>query len=99
METIWSIIGIFFTFSYYFSIIAQENASDNEFCIVNTKSGPIRGKINYTLFEKLPFYSFRGIPYGKAPVGNLRFKVNKTDQINYNSVNSKCEFHSGPAKN
>lgn len=30
--------------------------------------------------EKLPngenFYAFRGVPYAKPPIGNLRFKVN-----------------------
>lgn len=54
---------------------AVTQVESNEFCTINTKSGPIRGKINHTLFDKLPYYSFRGIPFGKPPVGNLRFKV------------------------
>lgn len=43
---------------------------------VETKNGRVRGKLNETLFDKKYYYSFRGIPYGKAPVGDLRFKVN-----------------------
>ena len=48
---------------------------DSTFCTVNTTSGKVRGKQNQTLFDKIPYYSFRGIPYAKAPIGNLRFKV------------------------
>lgn len=75
MEMIWPTIGALFVFLYCSPVVAQENSSD-EFCLVNTRSGPIRGKLYHTQFEKLPFYSFRGIPFGEAPIGNLRFKVN-----------------------
>lgn len=45
------------------------------YCTINTKSGRIRGKQNQTLFEKIPYFSFRGIPFAEAPIGKLRFKV------------------------
>lgn len=48
---------------------------DSIFCTINTNSGQIRGKQNQTLFDKVPYFSFRGIPYAKPPIGNLRFKV------------------------
>lgn len=43
--------------------------------IVETDSGPIRGVRNTTLLNGSIFYSFRAIPYAKAPIGDLRFKV------------------------
>ncbi|KAJ6641686.1 Thimet oligopeptidase [Pseudolycoriella hygida] len=42
--------------------------------IVKTNSGPVRGKIVKTLFDDLPFYAFKGIPYAEAPLNKLRFK-------------------------
>ncbi|XP_031628698.1 esterase B1-like [Contarinia nasturtii] len=42
---------------------------------VVTKSGPIRGKLQSTIWLNKPYYSFRGIPYAKPPVGKLRFKA------------------------
>lgn len=50
--------------------------SDDEFeIIVETEYGQVRGHRNETLLEKLPYYSFKGIPYGRPPIGELRFKV------------------------
>lgn len=59
-------------------LVASKHTDENnvEFCSIETESGFVRGKQNRTLYGKKPFYSFRGIPYAKPPVGNLRFKVN-----------------------
>lgn len=43
--------------------------------IVETDNGQIRGVRNVTLLNGHIFYSFKGIPYAKAPTGSLRFKV------------------------
>lgn len=43
--------------------------------VVQTKSGPVRGKSFNTLFDNKPYYSFRGIPFAEEPVNELRFKV------------------------
>lgn len=59
----------------HFVAPTQAVEGNEEFCIVETNIGRVRGKLNQTLFEKKPYYSFRGIPFAKAPIGNLRFKV------------------------
>lgn len=41
---------------------------------VTVKQGKLRGK-TATDFSGKTYYSFQGIPYAKAPLGNLRFKV------------------------
>lgn len=42
---------------------------------VQTGNGQIRGSTRKTLLIQRPYLSFRGIPYAKAPTGELRFKV------------------------
>lgn len=42
--------------------------------IVGTTKGPVKG-IRKTSILGTDFYRFRGIPYAKAPIGELRFKV------------------------
>mgnify|MGYP003623304914 CR=1 FL=1 len=41
---------------------------------VTSEQGELRGKVATTV-RGLEYYSFQGIPYAKAPVGPLRFKV------------------------
>lgn len=43
--------------------------------IIETNSGSIRGRLETSIWKKVDFYAFRGIPYAKPPVGDLRFKV------------------------
>ena len=43
--------------------------------IVSTKDGLVRGLKETTIVESREFYSFKGIPFAKPPIGNLRFKV------------------------
>lgn len=52
----------------------QENPLDRN-PIVQTENGKIKGSILETRLGVL-FKAFRGIRYGKAPIGDLRFKVN-----------------------
>lgn len=44
--------------------------------IVQTEMGPVRGLCQQS-FVGEKFYRFRGIPYAKPPIGDLRFKVSK----------------------
>lgn len=52
------------------------SSSHDEYRIIETNDGHIRGKSGTTLLDNVSYYSFKGIPYAKAPTGNLRFKVN-----------------------
>lgn len=51
------------------------NDGPNVYKIVQTKDGGIRGRRFETAYRKRPYFAFRGIRYGKPPVGDLRFKV------------------------
>lgn len=42
---------------------------------VETDYGAVRGILNETLFNQKPYVSYRGIPFAKPPVGELRFKA------------------------
>ncbi|CAD6240198.1 GSCOCT00002551001.2-RA-CDS [Cotesia congregata] len=42
--------------------------------VIKTDKGPIRGKILQTVAKNIPFSSFEGVPYGKPPIGPLRFQ-------------------------
>ncbi|KAJ6635464.1 Esterase B1 [Pseudolycoriella hygida] len=44
---------------------------------VNTKSGPIVGVERETFPNKVPYISYKGIPYAEPPINELRFKVPK----------------------
>lgn len=57
------------------TVKADSVDNDKEYCTVETEYGRTRGKQNRTLFENKLFYSFRGIPFAKPPINNLRFKV------------------------
>lgn len=55
-------------------IIAVNGTEYEEFKTVNARNGPIRGILKTTI-RNVPYYSFKGIPYAKPPIGDLRFKV------------------------
>lgn len=50
-------------------------AAERKFVTVSTEYGQVRGQSDRTQFEKRPYFAFKGIPYAKPPVGELRFKV------------------------
>lgn len=63
-------------FLLFVALICVVNGeSENQYKIVETTNGRVRGIRNTTLLNGLPFYAFKGIPYGKAPIDDLRFKV------------------------
>ncbi|XP_054283824.1 esterase B1-like [Macrosteles quadrilineatus] len=46
-----------------------------ETVLIETKLGTLKGRTQTSAFDGEKYYSFRGIPYGKPPVGELRFKA------------------------
>lgn len=47
----------------------------DDYKIIETTYGLIKGKSFSTLFQQKPYYAFKGIPYAEPPIDNLRFKV------------------------
>lgn len=43
--------------------------------VIQTHSGPVRGEILNTIENSVPYSAFKGIPYAKPPIKNLRFQV------------------------
>lgn len=43
--------------------------------VVETPSGAVRGLVLRTVWNSVKYSSFKGIPYAKPPLGDLRFKV------------------------
>lgn len=57
-----------------YSINAHKSSS-NEYKIVHTNYGLIHGKRMTTIFDNGQYYSYKGIPYAKPPIDELRFMV------------------------
>lgn len=55
--------------------VAALVSGNEDFKIVQTEHGTIRGKLESTKFDAKPYYAYRGIPYARPPVNDLRFKV------------------------
>lgn len=47
--------------------------------IVETTKGPVKGILKTTSLGE-DFYRFRGIPYARPPIGDLRFKISILSQ-------------------
>ncbi len=58
---------------FYLSVGIQcEGDKDEETLVVKTELGKVKGFVDYSLPNKVPFVSFRAIPYAQAPTGPLR---------------------------
>lgn len=53
---------------------------NSDFKLVNTVNGSVRGLKCTTIYEKKTYYAFRGIPYAKPPINELRFKVTSKER-------------------
>lgn len=54
--------------------VSQRTCDD--FKVIETGDGAVRGVKETTFWKRVDYYSFKGIPYAKKPIGRLRFKVN-----------------------
>ena len=61
----------FFLSLFFFNVSLAEEDIETE--IISTFSGPVRGKV--VSKNNKEHYEFRGIPYAKPPIGQLRFKA------------------------
>ncbi|XP_043674962.1 juvenile hormone esterase-like isoform X3 [Vespula pensylvanica] len=68
---IWSFFLILFLKLYLFSwhLVAEFSP------VIQTTKGPVKGLVFTTIRESKKYHSYRGIPYGKSPVGHLRFRA------------------------
>ena len=81
---------IFLLFS---AIAISANNNAPEYQVVQTTDGLVRGKIATTIIENREFYEFKGIPFAKPPVGNLRFKVSFESHYHTEIVDIKMRFN------
>ena len=58
-----------------FAMVVFVSAIDTKYKIVATENGIIRGICNKTLIKGVDYCWFKGVPYAKSPVGELRFRV------------------------
>lgn len=55
----------------------------DEYRIVETQLGQIRGVRSVSFLNNEVYYSFKGIRYAKPPLGKLRFKVSVKNDNSY----------------
>lgn len=56
-------------------MVNGENLNELFYKTVETRNGAVRGLVKKTLLHQKPYYSYRGIPFAKPPLGELRFKA------------------------
>ncbi|XP_046676959.1 juvenile hormone esterase-like isoform X1 [Homalodisca vitripennis] len=48
---------------------------EEETVVIQTKLGQLRGLVKHSVLNDKTYYAFLGIPFGKPPLGDLRFKA------------------------
>lgn len=71
-----SIISALYSTLFLLSNYANNDDTKPElYRTVKTEYGLVRGQLNTTYLQQKPYYAFKGIPYARPPIGELRFKV------------------------
>jgi len=73
MNFVWCALAVLAIWSG--AVESQQSNENLEHVVVETKSGKVRGLRKSTLLKNFDYFSFKGIPYAKTPVGSLRFKA------------------------
>ncbi|KAG8257317.1 Cocaine esterase [Homalodisca vitripennis] len=73
---------------------------EEETVVIQTKLGQLRGLVKHSVLNDKTFYAFLGIPFGKPPLGDLRFKLlprclYNTHYVDACTVTRLTYFHSG----
>lgn len=63
--------------------------------IIETNNGLVRGLSQTTLINNVDYYAFKGIPYAKTPIADLRFKVRFFVNISQAKNTQTEQKHSG----
>lgn len=69
------ILFCFLLLNSILSNVSGENSTNVVYKIVETKNGAIRGLVMQTFFNNKSYFAFKGIPFAKPPIGELRYKV------------------------
>ncbi|XP_075214398.1 juvenile hormone esterase-like isoform X2 [Lycorma delicatula] len=68
------VVIIVIVFGTIFYMYGKKNDSIDENLVVRIQQGLLKGQERKSTLNKTKYYAFKGIPYGKPPVGSLRFK-------------------------
>ncbi|XP_046813431.1 cholinesterase 2-like [Vespa crabro] len=61
-------------FLLYVFLLFNWSLADEFSPVIQTIKGPVKGLVLTTIRESKKYHSYRGIPYGKPPIGHLRFR-------------------------
>lgn len=75
MEIKWFLFSLTVCCFNILTTAVGENADDIVYKTVQTEYGAVRGLMNQTILHQKSYFAFRGIPFAKPPLGELRFRA------------------------
>lgn len=55
--------------------LASLTSVNDPYKTIQIDNGAVRGNFFTTMYDAKPYYSYRGIPFAKPPLNDLRFRV------------------------
>lgn len=68
-------LPFYLAFTVIFISVNSYEMNKDVYKTVQTNNGLIRGRLNQTLLQKKNYFSFKGIPFARPPLRELRFKA------------------------